>query len=62
MVKEVSTLSTGRPTILDEKRRIEKELGLPQEPPVVLPRSNRHNAGRPSLRKRLAAWLGGSPP
>ena len=62
MVKERSTLSVERPTILDEKRRMEKELGLPQEPNMVLPRSNRPSAGRPSISRRIAAWLSGSAP
>jgi hypothetical protein len=62
MVKEVSTLSGTRPTILDEKRRMQKELGLPQEPNIVLPRSNAPGAGRPSIGRRIAAWLGGTAP
>jgi hypothetical protein len=61
VVKETSTLSAGRPTILDEKRRIERELGLPVEPPIVLPRSNRPNAHKPSIAARIAAWLSLSP-
>jgi hypothetical protein len=59
MVKETSTLDSKRPTILDEKRRIERELGLPEEPPVVLPRSNRPGGPRVGLSRRIAAWLKG---
>jgi hypothetical protein len=62
LVKEISTLSAERPTILDEKRRMERELGLQEEPPIVLPRSNRPSAGRPSIGRRIAAWLSGSAP
>lgn len=62
MVKETSTLNETRPTVLDEKRRIERELGLPVEPPVVLPRGNNPNAGQPGAWKRFKAWVRGTPP
>jgi len=60
VVKELSTLDSRRPTILDEKRRIERELGLPVEPPMVLPRGNNSALGKPSMRKRFLAWLKGT--
>ena len=60
MVKELSTLDEGRPTILQEKRRIERELGLPLEPSIVLPRGNNAALGRPGLRKRFVRWLKGT--
>jgi len=60
MVKEESTLDVGRPTILDEKRRIERELGLPVEPNLVLPRGNNSALGRPPMRRRFVAWLKGT--
>jgi hypothetical protein len=59
VVKETSTLNTTRPTILDEKRRMERELRLPEDPPIVLPRSNRPGSGKPSISKRIALWLSG---
>lgn len=61
MVKEVSTLNVERPTILDEKRRMQRQLHLPEDPAIVLPRSNKYNAGKPSIGRRIAQWLSGSP-
>ena len=62
MVKETSTLNHDRPTMLDEKRRMQRELGLAVDPNMVLPRSNNAHADKPKLRRRLAAWLSGSAP
>jgi hypothetical protein len=62
VVKETSTLAPTRPTILEEKRRIQRELGLPVDPPVVVPRGNNPNAGVPSPWKRFTAWVRGRPP
>ncbi len=60
MVKETSTLAQSRPTILDEKRRMERELGLPIEPAIVFPKSNRWDAGKLTVGGRLAQWLRGA--
>jgi hypothetical protein len=62
MTKEMSTLSTTRPTILDEKRRMERDLGLPLEPSIVMPRTSRSRAQRPSKWTRFKAWVKGAPP
>ncbi|HEX9709641.1 MAG TPA: hypothetical protein VGB42_06745 [Candidatus Thermoplasmatota archaeon] len=62
MVRETSTLDEKRPPILEEKRRIERELGLPVEPPRVVPRGNNPRSGQPSAWQRLAAWVRGAPP
>ena len=40
---------------------MERELGLPVEPSIVLPRGNNAGASKPRLSRRIAAWLGGSP-
>ena len=61
MTKETSTLDASRPTILDEKRRIERELGLDVEPPIVLPRGSNYKYDRPSMRARMAAFFRGAP-
>ena len=61
MVKEISTLDKDRPTTLDEKRRIERELGLPVEPNLILPRGNNSALDRPQMRKRFVQWLRGTP-
>ena len=62
MVKELSTLDGSRPTILQEKRRIEKELGLTLEPSIVFPRSNDPKAKYEGLWRRIALWLKGATP
>ena len=62
MVKELSTLDGSRPTILHEKRRIEKELGLALEPSIVFPRSNDPKAKYDGVWRRIALWLRGSTP
>ena len=60
MVKELSTLAKARPTTLDEKRRMERELGLDVEPSIVMPKSNR-SSDREGVWKRLSRWLSGAP-
>ena len=62
MVKEMSTLYLNRPTTLDEKRRIERDLGLPVEPSPVFPRGNDWRAGSPGVWKRIAQWMKGTTP
>jgi hypothetical protein len=61
VTKEMSTLNTTRPTILDEKRRIQRELGLAVDPSIVMPRTSRSGAYRPSKWKRFTAWVKGAP-
>ena len=61
VTKETSTLDATRPTILDEKRRMERELGLDVEPPIVLPRGSNYKHGRPTLGARMAAFFRGGP-
>ena len=41
---------------------MERELGLPVEPAIVLPRSNNAYANKPTIRSRFRAWLSGTPP
>lgn len=61
MVKEESTLAVGRPTILDEKRRMQRELGLEVEPNFVMPKGNSRDLARKTAWRKFADWLKGAP-
>ncbi len=61
MVKEMSTVGAERPTILAEKRRMQRELGLEVEPNFVMPKGNSRNRSRKTAWQRIAEWLKGAP-
>ncbi|HKZ59388.1 MAG TPA: hypothetical protein VJ547_06015 [Candidatus Thermoplasmatota archaeon] len=61
MVKEVSTLAVERPTILAEKRRMQRELGLEVEPEFVMPKGNSRDLARKTAWRKFADWLKGAP-
>ena len=61
MVKETSTLAAGRPTILDEKRRMQRELGLDVEPAFVMPKGNLRDPMRRGPWRKFSDWLKGAP-
>lgn len=60
MTQELSTLDKSRPTTLQEKRRIERELGLEVEPPIVMPKSNRPGPDA-TVWQRFKRWVRGAP-
>lgn len=61
LVKDMSTMSPGRPTILAEKRRMQRELGLEVDPEFVMPKGNTRDPSRKSAWQKFAEWMKGAP-
>ncbi len=57
----MSTVAAERPTILAEKRRMQRELGLEVEPEFVMPRGNTRAPSQKTAWRKIADWMTGAP-